>query len=69
MTTITKAFVFNYIKQYPGCRRRDMPGWRAQLPLYVSIIDDLVDEGKVEERLFSDPAQMEQYYQYYAKES
>lgn len=69
MPTVTKAFVFTYIKQHPGCRRRDMPGWRMQLPLIVSIIDDLVSEGKVEERLFSDPAQMEQYYQYYAKES
>ncbi len=69
MYTITKAFVFNYIKKHPGCRRRDMPEWRSQLRSYAFFIDELVSEGKVEERLFSDPAQMEQYYQYYAKES
>lgn len=69
MTTITKAFIYNYIKQNPGCRRRDMPGWRRNLPLILAALEDLEADGVLEERLFSDPANMEYYYQYYIKEA
>ena len=65
MTTKEKI-IYDYIKEHPGCRHREIPG----IPLVerVVILDDLVNKGLIRRQLFSDPANMEYYDKWYVVE-
>ena len=62
----TKEYILNTIRENAGCRRRDLDGWGSNRVMFMCIIDELKDEGKIREEIYSDPAQMEYYYKYYA---
>lgn len=65
-----KEKILAYVNEHQGVRKRDIAGelgvWVCN-PAFMHAISELVDDGELYVTLFSDPAIMECYYEYYTK--
>ena len=64
ITELQEAFLA-YIKERPGCRRRDLPHWGEDRVLSIDALYLLIESGKVRTVIHKDTANMEFYDKLY----
>ena len=64
--TAKEKIIYDYIKEHPGCRHREIRG----IPLVerVVLLDDLVNKGMIYSKPYSDMSNMEFYDEWYVVE-
>ena len=64
--TAKEKLIYDYIKEHPGCRHREICG----IPLVerIVLLDDLTNKGLIRKQLFSDFANREYYDKWYVVE-